>query len=90
MAVSEDTASSKAAIHEWWVKVDETQEDRMQQNMRKGEYPLFPTDNKETICQKRKIAALYGDRHYSLEGEVHKNLLIAIITPEVSRSDSKS
>ena len=87
MAVSEDTASSKAAIHEWWVKVDETQEDRMQQNMSKGEYPLFPTDNKETICQKRKIAALYGGRHYSLEGE---DLLIAIITPEVSRSDSKS
>ena len=78
-AVTED---EKSAIRERWAKVDKAQEDRMRKDMAKDEYSIRSTDNEEIARQKEKnFEALYGDQHYTLDGNVYKNLPDTIVVP---------
>ena len=64
------TEEEKKAILERWEEIDNAQEDRMREDMRKDEYIIYSTDSEEVTQQKRaKFAVLYGDLHYSLTGE---------------------
>ena len=78
-AVTED---EKSAIRERWAKVDKAQEDRMRKDMAKDEYAIRSTDNEEIARQKEKnFEALYGEQHYTLDGNVYKNLPDTIVVP---------
>ena len=78
-AVTED---EKSAIRERWAKVDKAQEDHMRKDMAKDEYAILSTDSNEIARQKEKnFEALYGDWHYTLEGNVYKNLPDTIVVP---------
>ena len=76
------TEEEKSAIRERWAKVDKSQEDRMRKDMAKDEYTIRSTDSNEIVRQKEKnFEALYGDWHYTLEGNVYKNLPDTIVVP---------
>ena len=76
-AVTED---EKSIIRERWEKVEKAQEDHMQKDMEKDEYAILSTDSEEIARQKRKnFEALYGDWHYTLEGDAYKNLPTTIV-----------
>lgn len=54
----------------------------MRKDMAKDEYSIRSTDNEEIARQKEKIfEALYGDQHYTLDGNVYKNLPDTIVVP---------
>ena len=76
------TEEEKKAILERWEEIDNAQEDRMREDMRKDEYIIYSTDSKEVTQQKRaKFTALYGDLHYSLAGETGHILPDTVVTP---------
>ena len=76
-AVTED---EKSIIRERWEKVEKAQEDHMQKDMEKDEYAILSTDSEEITRQKRKnFEALYGDWHYTLEGDAYKNIPATIV-----------
>ena len=52
----------------------------MQEDMEKDEYAILSTDSEEIARQKRKnFEALYGDWHYTLEGDAYKNIPATIV-----------
>ena len=76
------TEEEKKAILERWEEIDNAQEDRMREDMRKDEYIIYSTDSEEVTQQKRaKFTALYGDLHYSLAGETGHILPDTVVTP---------
>ena len=76
------TEEEKKAILERWEEIDNAQEDRMREDMRKDEYIIYSTDSEEVTQQKRaKFTVLYGDSHYSLERETGHILPDTVVTP---------
>ena len=78
-AITED---EKSAIRERWAKVDKSQEDRMRKDM--ANRRVYHTLNRQrgNCSSKRKnFEALYGEQHYTLDGNVYKNLPDTIVVP---------
>ena len=76
------TEEEEKAILERWEEIDNAQEDRMREDMRKDEYIIYSTDSEEVTQQKRaKFTPLYGDLHYSLAGETGHILPDTVVPP---------